>query len=80
MVVIRPGDERRDLVVALKNKGHLVHEADDGGSALELIRVLRPTVVVLHIDLANLDGLSVLKELRRKSTTRKLLVILLGAS
>lgn len=36
--------------------------------------------MVLHIDLANLDGLSVLKELRRKSTTRKLPVILLGAS
>ena len=80
MVVIRPGDERRDMVLALKNKGHLVHEADDGGSALELIRVLRPTVVVLHIDLANLDGLSVLKELRRVSTTKRLPVILLGSS
>ncbi|NQW16385.1 MAG: response regulator [Chloroflexi bacterium] len=80
MVVVRPGDERRDLVLALKEKGHLVHEADDGGSALELIRVLRPTVVIMNIDLANLDGLSVLKELRRSSTTKKLPVVLLGTS
>jgi DNA-binding response OmpR family regulator len=80
MVVTRPGPERRDMVLELKDKGHLVHEADDGGSALELIRVLKPSIVIMDIDLANLDGLSVLKELRRSSTTRGLPIILTGAS
>ena len=80
MVVARPGDDRKALVNELKDTGHIVHEIDDGGSALELIRVLKPAVAIIDIDLPNLDGLSVLKQIRASSVTRGLPVVLMGAS
>lgn len=80
MVVARPGDERRTLINFLKDEGHVVHDVGDGGSALELIRVLKPTVAIIDIDLPNLDGLTVLKQIRSSSVTRGLPVILTGAS
>ncbi len=80
MIVSRPGDDRKALSNHLKGEGHVIHEIDDGGSALELIRILKPTVAIIDIDLPNLDGLSVLKMIRASSVTRGLPVILIGAS
>jgi CheY-like chemotaxis protein len=60
--------------------GHSVHQTDDGGSALELIRVLKPYVAVIDIDVANLDGITLLREIRRSSVTRGLPVVLTGTS
>ena len=80
MIVARPGNDRKALFNHLKNEGFIVHEIDDGGSALELIRVLKPAVAIIDIDLPNQDGLSVLKSVRASSVTRGLPVILTGAS
>ncbi len=80
MIVARPGDDRKALFNHLKDEGHVVHEINDGGSALELIRVLKPAVAIIDIDLPNLDGLTVLKQIRASSVTRELPVILTGAS
>jgi DNA-binding response OmpR family regulator len=80
MIVARLGDQRTALKNHLKDEGHVVHEIDDGGSALELIRVIKPAVAIIDIDLPNLDGLSVLKAVRASSVPRGLPVILTGAS
>ncbi len=80
MIVARPGNDRKALYNHLKGEGHVVHEIDDGGSALELIKVLKPAVAIIDIDLPNLDGLSVLKQIRTSSVTRGLPTILIGSS
>ena len=51
----------------LEREGFEVHEALDGRSALGAVRTLDPEVVVLDWMLPGLDGIEVLRELRRFS-------------
>ena len=51
----------------LEREGFEVHEALDGVSAVEAARALSPEVVVLDWMLPGLDGMGVLRELRRFS-------------
>lgn len=51
----------------LKREGFEVHEALDGRTALEVARRAEPNVVVLDWMLPGLDGMEVLRELRRFS-------------
>ena len=51
----------------LEREGFEVHEALDGVSAIEAARALNPEVVVLDWMLPGLDGMGVLRELRRFS-------------
>jgi DNA-binding response OmpR family regulator len=60
----------------LERAGYRVVEATDGGAALAAIRRDQPALVVLDIMLPELDGLSVLRALRRSS---RIPVIILSA-
>ncbi|MEW6635606.1 MAG: response regulator transcription factor [Actinomycetota bacterium] len=51
----------------LEREGFEVHEAFDGNAALEKARSLEPDVVILDWMLPGLDGMEVLRELRRFS-------------
>lgn len=51
----------------LEREGFEVHEALDGVAAVEAARALNPEVVVLDWMLPGLDGMGVLRELRRFS-------------
>lgn len=51
----------------LEREGFEVHEALDGEAGLDLARRIRPDVVVLDWMLPRLDGMEVLRELRRFS-------------
>ena len=53
---------------SLEREGFTVRVEPDGSHALELIGRLRPALVVLDIGLPGLDGLSVLREVRRGSS------------
>lgn len=52
----------------LEREGFEVHEALDGVPAVEAARALNPEVVVLDWMLPGLDGIGVLRELRRTSS------------
>jgi DNA-binding response OmpR family regulator len=59
----------RELVVpVLRTEGFDVDEADDGETALELFRRRPHDLVVLDLRLPGIDGLEVLREIRRVST------------
>src|ERR671913_680331 len=64
-------EDEQDLVVLLRlhleREGFEVHEALDGPAALEIARSVNPDVVVLDWMLPKLDGMTVLRELRRFS-------------
>ena len=66
-VVLVVDDEvqvRTLIAGALREHGYRAAEAEDGTTALRLIRDLRPAAVVLDIELPNLDGTSILQALR----------------
>ena len=53
----------------------VVAEAGDGRSALEKIELLRPDVVVLDIDMPEMDGFAVAKEIRKKSLPVEIIIL-----
>jgi two-component system, OmpR family, response regulator AdeR len=58
----------------LRDAGYTAIRAADGRRALELFDELRPDLVLLDIMLPELDGLEVLKAIRRHSTTPVLML------
>ena len=64
-------DDERKLVKLirgyLEREGYEVHEALDGNAALEMSRSVEPDVVILDWMLPGMDGIEVLRELRRSS-------------
>src|SRR5215218_8200184 len=64
-------EDEKNLVRALRGylerEGFEMHEAFDGHAALEALRRLDPEVVVLDWMLPELDGMEVLREMKRFS-------------
>ncbi|MDE2401159.1 MAG: PAS domain S-box protein [Burkholderiales bacterium] len=54
--------------------------AIDGASGLERARALRPSVVLLDMQLPDMDGLAVLRQLKADEATRDLAVVALSAN
>ncbi|HEY3346389.1 MAG TPA: winged helix-turn-helix domain-containing protein [Nitrospirota bacterium] len=76
-------DDERDLVELLdynlKNEGYSVLCAYDGMEALRLAQSNLPDIIVLDVMLPGMQGLDVLKSLRKKPDTQAIPVILLTA-
>ncbi len=66
----------RDLLV---RDGFTVHEAADGVEALDAVDREAPDIIVLDLNLPRLDGYGVLTQLRAKSATASLPVLVLTA-
>lgn len=64
-------DDERNLVKLirgyLQREGFEVHEALDGNAALEKARSVKPDIVILDWMLPGIDGMEVLREIRRYS-------------
>lgn len=63
----------------LSRAGYDVILAEDGGSALEQARSLRPAVLVLDAMMPVLDGFEVLRRIKDDERTRDLTVVMLTA-
>ncbi len=59
---------RRGLVGLLKDmmEFEVVGEAEDGLQALDLIRQVRPDVVLIDVNMPRMDGIQVVQALRRE--------------
>ena len=68
------------IQVNLENAGYEVITAFDGKSALKKVESEKPDLLVLDNVMPDMDGLEVLKCLRRKPATCELPVIMLTAS
>jgi DNA-binding response OmpR family regulator len=74
-------DDNQDILllneVVLKQGGHEISTADGGGRALAMIAEgLLPDLVVLDVQMADVDGWTVLERIRANPTTEHLRVIL----
>lgn len=80
-VVIADDDELlvKLLTHKLSQKGIEVASAYDGESGLELISTVQPDLVILDGMMPGMDGLEVLKRLKRDEDTKNIPVIFLSA-
>jgi two-component system KDP operon response regulator KdpE len=76
LVVEDDGETRAALVRALATRGYRIDEAADGRSALSEWARRRPDVVLLDLGLPDMDGLDIIRRIRREATTP--IVILSG--
>jgi two-component system KDP operon response regulator KdpE len=76
LVVEDDGETRAALVRELSTRGYRVWEASDGGSALARWGSRRPDIVLLDLGLPDIDGLEIVRRIRREATTP--IVILSG--
>ena len=76
LVVEDDAETRAVLVRELGSRGYRTQEAADGRSALERWEASRPDVVLLDLGLPDLDGLDVIRRIRRDAMTP--IVILSG--
>jgi two-component system, OmpR family, KDP operon response regulator KdpE len=76
LIVEDDGETRAALVRELSGRGYHVEEAPDGRTALERWEARRPDVVLLDLGLPDMDGLEVIRRIRRDAATP--IVILSG--
>lgn len=70
VLVVEDDDEVRSVLVReLGSRGYRVQEATDGTSALERWEASRPDVVLLDLGLPDIDGLDVIRRIRRDAMT-----------
>lgn len=79
MAVILLADDddrvRFALALVLRDAGHEVHEADFGGAALALLDDVRPDLVITDMFMPEMDGIELVKQLRRTAMPVPILAI-----
>ena len=79
-LVVEDEDDLQELLeYTLLNSGYRVDVTDRGEEALDLVRELDPSLMVLDLMLPGLDGLEVCRRLKGDEATNKLPVIILTA-
>jgi CheY-like chemotaxis protein len=62
----------------LAMKGHEVLAANDGETAIEIIRALKPDVVLTSIEVPKLDGFEIAREIRRLMPESPFIIAMTG--
>lgn len=70
---------RQLVAFTLRRRGYTIIEAEDGATALELIRGESPDLVVLDVMMPGMSGIMVVREMMSNATTAEIPVILLSA-
>lgn len=71
---------RRLVRRTLERRGYAIIEAADGASGLEMVRELKPPLVLLDIGLPKMDGMEVVSRIKADTDLRHIPVIALTAS
>ena len=78
LVVDDDADLRRLLERELKSAGYRVTQAASGAEAIERARRHQPSLVLLDVNLPDLDGVEVLRQLKASPSTARLAVVLVS--
>lgn len=77
VLVVEDDDETRGaLLRELSTRGYRIDEAPDGAAAMRRWEMRRPDIVLLDLGLPDVDGLQIVRRIRREATTP--IVILSG--
>jgi len=80
VVIVEDNDDLRELLaVFLKMQGYAVIAAEDGEAGLQTILRQPPDLVITDIEMPKMDGLSMIRELRRWPQTSRVPVLVLTA-
>ena len=71
---------RRLVRRTLQRRGYEMVEADNGITGLEMVRELKPPLVLLDIGLPQMDGIEVVKHIKADTELQQIPVIALTAS
>ena len=77
LLVVDPDNSARGAVTVMVDSDYKVVGVPDGQSALEAVHRTPPDVVLLAVDLPDMDGYAVTRELRARPVTTKLPVVLM---
>ncbi len=80
LVVDDERDEADILRKLLEGEGYDVDIAHNGREALELLRLRRPSMILLDYEMPEMDGLQVIRELKSDQSTRDLPILLSTSS
>ena len=69
--------ERSLIADVLRSDGLLVHEVEDGRTALDLARIIRPDLLVIASEIPALSGLEVLAKVRADRKLHRMPVVVL---
>lgn len=68
VTVVDDSQTMRDMVsYTLKEAGYNVMEAEDGQQALDVLSGAKTDVIITDLNMPNMDGLTLIKELRAKA-------------
>jgi CheY-like chemotaxis protein len=67
-------------MLSAEDRGYLVERAEDGGSALTRVSEVKPDLIFMDIDLPDLDGIEVTRQIKEKSEYAAIPVIALTAN
>jgi DNA-binding NarL/FixJ family response regulator len=70
-----PGFRATAKIMLLADGFEVVGEAEDGRTALEAVERLRPDLVLLDVQLPDMDGFTVVNELRRRDSYKPKIVL-----
>ena len=79
LLVDDDADIAKMLKIRMESEGHEFMYAEDGKALLEILNIKKPNVILLDIMLPNMDGYSVLREMRKNEKYVDIPVIILSA-
>ncbi len=65
----------KNIILTISEEDEIVAEASNGKNALELIKTLKPDAVFTDIKMPNMDGLTLIKEVRKLGLDTKFVII-----
>jgi two-component system cell cycle response regulator len=79
LVLADDDDDLRDVYArALRGSGHVVFEAADGQTALDVVRSVRPALLLLDLWMPTLTGFDVLDALRHDPAGSRLKIVVVS--
>ena len=66
------------LMIILRDAGYKVHPASNGPSALEIVKTVHPTLILIDVMMPGMDGFEVCRHLKDDENTRQIPVIFIS--
>lgn len=80
ILVVEDSPDSRDMISCLlRLQGYEVITAEDGQQAMDMLGVEHPGLIITDIQMPNMDGIELIKRLRRQSELRNIPILVMSA-